>query len=340
LSASVKDVAKSAGVSVGTVSNVLNHPHLVSAKVREKVELAMAELGFVRNESARQLRAGRSKTIAYIMLDATNPFFTDVAQGIEQSAAGADLALYLCNSDNRRERERAYLSRLEEQRVAGILITPLDPDDPSIEDISRRGTPVVIVDRTPSTNSHCSVAVNDVLGGRLAAEHLIDLGHVRIAFVGGPHTMGQVHERCAGAHDAVVAAGLAEDQFLRLDTTAPSVEEGRRAGSRLVGMPTSRRPTAAFCANDLLALGLLQECSALGVEVPGELAIVGYDDIEFAGAATVALTSVRQPRRQLGEIAGTLLLDEVNDPKHEHRHVVLTPELVARASTRRPSRGV
>ena len=125
--AGVKDVALAAGVSLGTVSNVLNRPERVSAPTRQRVEQAMADLGFVRDESARQLRAGRSQTLAYVMLDATNPFFTDVAQGIEDAAERHDLSLFLCNSANGREREQAYLRRLQQQRVQGVLITPLDP---------------------------------------------------------------------------------------------------------------------------------------------------------------------------------------------------------------------
>ena len=129
MSVSVKDVAQAAGVSLGTVSNVLNRPERVSATTRQRVERAMAELNFVRNESARLLRAGRSSTLAYVVLDVTNPFFTDVARGIEDAASEADLVLYTCNSDNSLERERVYLSRLEEQRVAGVLVTPVNADD-------------------------------------------------------------------------------------------------------------------------------------------------------------------------------------------------------------------
>ena len=332
--ASVKDVAARAGVSVGTVSNVLNRPATVSERTRGRVEAAMADLGFVRNESARQLRAGRSRTIAYIMLDATNPFFTDVGQGIEQAAETADLSVFLCNSDNQGDRERSYLTRLEEQRVQGILITPVVPDDPTMAAIARRGTPVVLVDRTTSADEHCSVAVDDVLGGQIAVEHLIELGHRRIAFVGGPGTIGQVRDRLQGARSAAAKAGLPDSSLLEISTTSMTVAEGRHAGERLDGISSSRRPTAAFCANDLLALGLLQHCVAVGQRVPQDLAIVGYDDIDFAAAAAVPLTSVGQPRRQLGQTATELLLDEATNPEHRHQQVVFTPELIVRTSSR------
>jgi LacI family transcriptional regulator len=334
-SAGVKDVAAAAGVSLGTVSNVLNRPDRVSARTRERVERAMAELGFVRNESARLLRAGRSSTLAYVMLDATNPFFTDVAQGIESAADEHDLSLFICNSDNSAARERKYLTRLQEQRVQGVLVTPVDPMEPLLDEVARHGTPVVIVDRTRDVDSHCSVAVDDVLGGRVAVEHLLDLGHRRVAFVGGPERIGQVRDRRTGAAAALAAAGHAASDLVEVRTEALTVAEGRGAGERIAGMPRATRPTAAFCANDLLALGLLQKCVALGLRVPDDLAIVGYDDIEFAAAAAVPLTSVRQPRRQLGRRATELLLDEATDPDHRHQQVLFTPELVARDSTRR-----
>src|SRR6478736_3231845 len=146
-SPSVKDVAAAAGVSLGTVSNVLNRPAVVSAATRERVERAMADLGFVRNEFARQLRMGTSRTLAYVMLDATNPFFTDVAQGIELAAETGDVSVVICNSNNRSVREQAHLAQLMEQRVLGILLTPTDPLAPWIDAVVDRGVPLVLVDR-------------------------------------------------------------------------------------------------------------------------------------------------------------------------------------------------
>ena len=334
-SASVKDVATLAGVSLGTVSNVLNRPDRVSEPTRRRVNDAMAQLGFVRNESARQLRAGQSRTIAYVVLDAANPFFTDVALGVEDVAEGADLSLYLCNSHQEPAREASYLMGLEQQRVQGVLITPVDPQNHLIDELPSRGTPVVLLDRTRSGATHCSVAVDDRLGGRLALDHLIELGHRRIAFIGGPERIGQVRDRHEGALAALVAAGLPADALVDLWTDALTVDEGRTAGARIAGMPAAIRPTAAFCANDLVALGLLQSCVELGVAVPGALAVVGYDDIEFASAAAVPLTSVRQPRRELGRAAARLLLDESGNPDHVHEQLEFVPELVARGSTRR-----
>ena len=337
-SPSVKDVAAAAGVSLGTVSNVMNRPEVVSARTRERVERAMADLGFVRNESARQLRAGTSRTLAYVMLDGTNPFFHDVAQGIELAAEDADLSLFICNSNSRAEREEAHLDRLLQQRVQGILITPVNPDAPYLDDLSRRGVPLVIVDRVRDGDGCCSVAVDDVLGGRIAVEHLAEQGHTRVAVIGGPDSLGQVRERLQGARELWAELGLPADDLVYLPTDAMTVAEGRSAGERLAGLPARRRPTAAFCANDLLALGLLQQGIGAGLRVPDDLAIVGFDDIEFAAAAAVPLTSVRQPRQELGRAAAQLVLDEANNPDHQHRQMLFTPELVARASTSRVSR--
>ena len=333
-SASVKDVAARAGVSLGTVSNVLNRPNRVSTSTRARVDQAMAELGFVRNESARQLRAGTSRTLAYVMLDAGNPFFTDVARGMESAAEAADLSLVLCNSGQREQREQQHLHLLQQQRVQGVLVTPVDPESPVLDEIRRRGTPVVIVDRTRADASFCSVAVDDLLGGRLAVEHLVDRGHERIAFIGGPMALGQVRDRHEGARAAWAEAGRDEADLTVLPTESLDVAAGREAGGRLAGLPSARRPTAAFCANDLVALGLLQHAIGSGTRVPEGLAIVGYDDIEFAAAAAVPLSSVRQPRHELGRAAAELALDEAQNPAHQHRQILFTPELVARQSTR------
>ncbi|MFC0629428.1 LacI family DNA-binding transcriptional regulator [Kribbella deserti] len=331
--AGVKDVAAAAGVSLGTVSNVLNRPDSVSPKTRAKVEQTMASLGFVRNESARQLRSGKSRILAYLMLDAGNPFFTDVARGVEEAAREAGLSVVLCNSNDDAGREADYLDLLEQQRVQGVLITPVDPASDRLSNLPNRGTPVVVVDRAAEDLSHCSVSVDDVLGGDVAISHLVELGHTRIAYVGGPENIGQVVDRRTGAQQAMARAGLPAEDLIDIPTAALTVAEGRGAGERLAGLPASRRPTAAFCANDLLALGLLQQCVRLGLRVPGDLAIVGYDDIEFAEAAAVPLTSVRQPRQLLGKTAAELLLDEASNPDHEHQRLTFTPELIVRTST-------
>jgi LacI family transcriptional regulator len=334
-STSIKDVAAAAGVSVGTVSNVLNRPAAVRPTTRAKVEVAIARLGFVPNASARQLAAGRSDTLAYLVLDASNPFFTDVTRGIEEVAKTERLSLFLCNSDLDADREDQYLEQLTELRVRGVLITALDYANPRLSRLREQGIPVVLVDRAPQGgHDWCTVGVDNVSGGELATSHLLESGHRKLGFIGGLGEIPQIEDRHTGARAALEAAGQSADDLVWLQTDTLTIAEGRRAGERLLGLPRGRRPTGVFCANDLMALGLLQHLTQRGVRVPDDVAIVGYDDIEYAAAAAVPLTSVAQPRQLLGRTAARLLLQEAHDAgHHEHQHVTFEPELVARAST-------
>jgi LacI family transcriptional regulator len=332
VSVSVRDVAQRAGVSTGTVSNVLNRPDQVAPATRQRVLDAIDELGFVRNEAARQLRAGRSRMIGLVVLDVGNPFFTDIATGVEQAAEGAGLSVILCNSAESLARESHYLSLLLEQRAYGVLITPVGSSNSRIEEVRRRGIPAVLVDHGASRRQ-CSVSVDDVVGGELAMAHLLSQGHQRLAFIGGPLRIKQVADRLAGAMNALRDVGVDTDALTVIDVEAMTVAAGRSAGQRVRDLGPNR-PTGVFCANDLLAFGMLQDMTRHHIDVPGELAIVGYDDIDFAAAAAVPLTSIRQPRVQLGEAAATLLIDEVERPTtHQHRQVVFEPELVVRESS-------
>ncbi|MDQ7908764.1 substrate-binding domain-containing protein [Phytohabitans sp. ZYX-F-186] len=336
-------MAVRAGVSVGTVSNVLNQPEVVAAATRVRVLAAISELGFVPNDAARQLRRGRSRTLGLVVLDVANPFFTDVAKGVEYATGQAGMAVIFCNSDGDPAKENAYLDLLEEQRVQGVLITPVNTPinglDNRLHRLRNRGVRVVLLDRRSTQSDLCSVSVDDRLGGELAMRHLIEKGHRRVAFVGGPHDLEQVRDRYDGVVQALATFGLSEGQHLRrLETPALTVAAGRDAAARIVGTPREGRATAVFCANDLLALGVLQGLTRQHVRVPDDIALVGYDDIDFAAAAAVPLTSVRQPRASLGQTAATLLLEEANDPDHHrHRQVVFEPELIVRESSDRPA---
>ncbi|WP_309054402.1 LacI family DNA-binding transcriptional regulator [Streptomyces sp.] len=329
----IKDVAREAGVSVGTVSNVINQPDRVSPATRRHVQDVIARLGYVRSESARQLRAGRSRIMALLVLDMGNPFFVDIARGAERTARAAGLGVMVCNSDQDPAGEADYLALFAEQRVRGVLVTPADPTGANLRAFRRHGIPYVLVDRVAGDGTGCSVSVDDVTGGSLAVRHLAAAGHRSFAYVSGPAHLQQVRDRREGALLALAEAGLPATVLQELPAERLDVACGRDAGARLLGLP--ERPTAVFCANDLLALGVLQSLYAAGVRVPEDMAIVGYDDIEFAAAATVPLTSVRQPALTLGARAAALLLAETGEhaDDHRHEHVVLQPELVVRRST-------
>jgi LacI family transcriptional regulator len=328
---SIRDVARHAGVSVGTVSNVINRPHLVSTAVRARVTAAIEELGFVRSESARQLRAGHSRMLAMLVLDLANPFFVDVARGAEQVVQAAGLGMMLCNSGQDPAGEADYLSLFAEQRVRGLLMTPADPSGANIVSFRRYGIPYVLVDRVMSADQGCSVSMDDVAGGELAVQHLIRAGHTQIAYVSGPASLDQCRDRHTGAATAIAAAGLPASALTVIEVDQMTVASGRDAGSRLLGL--GQRPTAVFCVNDLVALGTLQAMFTAGIRVPHDVSIVGYDDIEFASAAAVPLTSVRQPAFRMGQTAAELLIDEFSGTAHEHRPVVFQPELVVRESS-------
>jgi LacI family transcriptional regulator len=200
---SVKDVAALAGVSIGTVSNVLNGSTKVSPDAVDRVRSAIDELGYVRNDAARQLRAGRSTTVGLVVLDVRNPFFTDVARGAEDEAAKHGLSVILGNSDENAAREAGYLDLFEEQRVHGVLISHYGDIEPRLQRLRQRGVPVVLVDRESRDATLSSVSVDDIAGGRLAVEHLLATGRRRIAFAGGRLDIRQVADRLAGARAAI-----------------------------------------------------------------------------------------------------------------------------------------
>ena len=330
---SVRDVALRAGVSVGTVSNVMNHPDKVAAATVERVRAAIDDLGFIPNDAARQLRNGRSKTIGLVVLDVRNPFFTDVARGAEDQAALAGLIVTLGNSDENTEREAVYLDLFEQQRVHGILISPYADISPRLHSLRARGIPAVLVDRTSPDTSISSVSVDDIAGGAMAVEHLAAQGRRRIAFVGGPLEIRQVADRLEGARRAAAAhPGLTLEI---IDIAASTVIEGRAAGAAIVARSPEQRPDAVFAANDLISMGVLQALMMQGanVRVPDEIALIGYDDIDFASAAVVPLSSIRQPSALIGGTAVRILLEEAADPSIAARQIEFQPELVVRAST-------
>jgi LacI family transcriptional regulator len=329
----IKDVARQAGVSVGTVSNVINRPEMVAEETRARVLSVISRLGYVRSESARQLRAGASRIVSLLVLDMRNPFFVDVASGAERAARQVGLGVMVCNSAQSGEEEIEYLSLFAEQRVRGVLVTPADPTGRSLDVLRRQNIPFVLVDRVSADAAACSVSVDDVVGGRLATRHLIAAGHRSLVYVGGPADWPQVRDRRAGALAALDEAGLPPSALIEISAERLDVPAGRDAGARLLGL--APRPTAVFCANDLLALGVLQALFAARIAVPDDMAIVGYDDIEFAAAAAVPLTSVRQPAVAMGRLAAEMLIEETarESEDHEHRQVVLQPELVVRGST-------
>ncbi|HZE40683.1 MAG TPA: LacI family DNA-binding transcriptional regulator [Stackebrandtia sp.] len=327
------DVAARAGTSVGTVSNVLNHPELVAEKTRRRVREAIDSLGFVRNAPAVNLRAGSSPAVGVVVLDIANPFFTEVLRGAEDRLAAEGLLLIVCSSDDAVDKEGHYLRVLEEHRVHGILITPAMADLTPLMELRDRGLGVVLLDRTEADGKLCAVAVDDVRGGELAGQHLLSLGHRRIAFLNGPSSLRQCAERRKGLHRAVILAGL-DPAAVLVEITVPSLNA--RGGEAAIEEIDGDLPTAVICVNDLVALGALRAFEQRGIAVPDQVSLVGYDDVDFAAMLSPPLTTIRQPKYQLGKAAAELFLtDSRQDDKHWHQQTVFQPELIVRESTAR-----
>jgi LacI family transcriptional regulator len=331
----IREVACLAQVSLGTVSNVLNNPSVVAPTTRQRVLDAINSTGFVRSTAAHQLRVGKSRSIGVILLDVANPFFAEMVRGAERVLRDEGYVLMVCSSDESIERERRYLRVLEEHRVDGLLIAPVERDLKNVAALAVRGIPTVLLDRDSGALDLCSVTVDDVRGGELAARHLLDLGHKDIGFVNGPLSIRQCADRREGARTALHRFGGRPKPALReIAVSALTVDHGEGAVPALLG--ADPRPTAVMCANDLLALGVLKGLTEAGVAVPDQMALVGYDDVSFASMLSPSLTSVRQPKYELGAAAAELLLEEALGGSHEHRSVRFEPELVVRASSGRP----
>jgi LacI family transcriptional regulator len=329
MSVSLRDVAKAAKVSVGTVSNVLNRPDVVAPETLARVQATIKELGFVPNGFARHLRSGQSRTLGLIVPDVANPFFTEVARGVEDAASKRDYAVFLCNSDESASKEDRYINVLIQQQVRGVLITPADMKSDRLEAMRERGIAVTLLDREIKGRKQCSVSVDDVHGGQIAIEYLAGLGHKNIAWVCGPESIPQVADRGAGVTKAAKVAG-AKIETIRVPLM--NAAKGEEAAKKILEL--NEMPSAIFCANDLLALGVMRALLASKVRIPEQVSVLGYDNIEFAPSAAVPLSSIAQPSYQMGVTAADLLLNECEDgDSHEHQQIRFQPQLVERAST-------
>ena len=329
---SIKEVARRAGVSVGTVSHVLNGKQSVATELRERVEKAIADTGYVRNASASQLRSARNMAIGVVVIDIANPFFTAVVRGAEAEAVKNGFTPLLFNSDSLTAREDAHLRYLEEQRVRGLLMTPIVAEGrrERLDKLRSRGTPVVLCNEPDDRPGVCSVSVDDVLGGELAGRHLLDIGRLRIAYLTVKAFFRPFEQRLVGLRHALAAHPLGASA--RLDVVAADTLEPDEV-SRQIDELLACRPDAIFCANDIAALTVLRGLLERGIRVPEDIAVVGYDDVAYASLSPVPLTSIRQPAYDVGRTAAQLLIEECSGEPHTHRHVVFNPELVVREST-------
>lgn len=329
---SIRDVAELAGVSISTVSNALNHPGRVSDELTVRVREASDRLGYVPLHAAQQLRVGRSGLLGMTVINIANPFFAELVAGAEDAAAAANLRILVGNASDDTAKELDHLELFERVQVEGALVSPFGPVDAWQERLRRRGVPVVLVDAVDEAGVMPSVSLDDVAGGRLAAEHLIATGRRRLAFVGAREEVRQIRDRLEGARIAVAThPGTTLEPIWGSTATA---RRGLAFGDELADRLPEDRPDGIVASNDHLAMGLLHGLVTHGIRVPADIAVVGYDDIEFAAIAQVPLTSVRQPAREMGRAAADLLIARINGTEApDLTNVVYQPELVVRAST-------
>lgn len=326
----IKDIARAAGVSHTTVSRALkNHPR-ISVETRERIQQLAREMGYTPSAVAQSLLARRTQTIGLVITTIADPFVVQVVEGVESVAQAAGYSVFLSNSHNNPEQEMAVVDTFHRRRVDAIIVTSSRVGNLYSARLEQMRVPIVLINSQEEGEYLYSVTVDDVQGAQTAVEHLIELGHRRIGYVGAPNRPKSNRRRLAGYQAGLQRAGLAPDPALILAPAAASdVERGEMAVEPLL----ANGATAVLCYNDVTAIGLLTACRRRRVDVPGKLSVVGFDDIEMAGYVTPALTTIHQPRLRLGQRAMTMALGLLDGQQVQDQ--VLEGKLVIRETTAR-----
>jgi len=329
--ATMKDVARLAGVSIATVSATINGSAFVSAELRERVTEAIHQLGYAPDGVARSLKKGRTQLIGLIVADITNPFFTELVHVIEAVMQDAGYSVLLCDTDEDFEKERHYLRILQTHRVDGVILAPTGAAEAyqSLKALSER-LPLVLVDRALPALGLDAATVDSFAGAYEATAHLLELGHRKVATVAGPHHLAPARDRLDGFRAALEAHGVAvRTDFIR----SGSFREEEEAMAAALGLLSGEdRPSAIFAANNHMMIGVMRAITQLQLNCPRDVSVVGIDDFPWANAFTPRLTVVRQPVEQLGRAAVRLLLARMAGHSPEPIHEVLRPALVIRDS--------
>jgi LacI family transcriptional regulator/LacI family repressor for deo operon, udp, cdd, tsx, nupC, and nupG len=330
--ASLQEVARRAKVSIATVSRVLNKSDKVVAETRAMVEKALTDLGYRPSRVARRLRMkdGRAHLVGLIIPDIQNPFYAEIARGVEDAAYASQYALLLCNSDEDPAKERFYLEVMQAESVDGIVLPPFDESDAAVIELVKSGLPVVCVDRSLARVKTDLVEVDNYQGAVAAVNHLLDRGHTAIALIEGRSQVSTSRERRRGYLDALGARGVVpRKEWMRAGDFKQ--ESGRVLATELLGL--RKPPTAVFVCNNLMTVGALAGLHQRGVRVPDDVAVVGFDDIPWAEAIDPPPTVVRQPAHEVGRQAMELLLRRIMEPGRPPVTIRLLPELVVRRSS-------
>ena len=333
----MSDIAKASGVSVTTVSHVLNKSRAVREETMDRVHAAMEELGYRPNALARGLRRQETLTIGFVVPDLSNPFFAEIGQGVEAASFDAGYNVIFSRTAGDPAREQRVVASLLEKRVDGIIIASVESSPDRLRQLSETGIPMVMVDRDSADFSGDVVLSDNVAGGQQVAQHLAQLGHSRIGCIVAnaalqPGAPGRLH----GFQQGMSSAGLPSDGYIfggekHSQKGENESDAGYRTMKEILSRPSP--PSAMFVTNDLMAIGTLRAAAEMGVKVPDELSIVGFDDIALAQYTSPALTTVSQPRQEMGRMAAQLLIDRAADKNRSRERVILDVSLIVREST-------
>lgn len=333
----IKDIAKAVGVSYSTVSRALNNQPGTNAETRAQILKVAKEMGYEPNAIARSLVTSKSMTLAFVLPDLSNPFFTAILQAAEHEADERGYQLLICETRWDSEKEKKEIRMLSEKRVDGILLYP--SQTMVDEQMLRSHTPVVVFGHSKSggTESCRFVEVDNATGSRLAVDHLLACGYRRLAYVGGPEYSGSNFMRQAMFRETLRQRDL---PLLEALVTAGdyTVDSGWEATKSLMKLPADKRPDSLVCANDLIALGALQALSELGIDVPGEVGVIGFDDVKYASLPQIRLSTIRIPCEEMGRMGTRLLLGQLENHAEWSSltagcRIVLEPRLIHRQTT-------
>lgn len=329
--ATIKDVAAHAGVSVATVSAVINNNKYVSPGLAQRVHESIAALAYERNGLAQGLKKHTSHTIGLIISDITNPFFTSVVRGVEDVASAHGYSLILGNTDEDPKKEMSYMRLLESKRVDGLIVAVTLGNHAHLRSWPIHRLPLVGIDRIPSELGIDAVLLDNVAGARQAVEHLIMLGHKRIGIVTGLPGIITTQERLTGYKQALEAHGIVLDPALIVEGDS-RIEGGERGALQLLTQETAR-PTALFVTNGPMIIGALQALNRMGLRCPQDIALVGFDDFAWAAVMHPQLTTVCQPTYEIGQKAAQLLFERLEKRDAAPQVVRLQPQLIIRESS-------
>ena len=328
------DVARVSGVSYSTVSRVVNGHAYVRESTRQRVQAAMVELGYVAHVTARALASGRTQAVGLLAQEIDNPFFSVVIKGIDQEVSVAGYDLLLCTTHSRREKEAEYVARLSHGMVDGLLIVLPTLLPEYVAQLRAQRYPFVLIDHDSEAPGCNVINAANRAGTRAGITYLVELGHRRIGFISGRPDVGATHERFAGYQDALLEAGLPLDDDIVVEGDFLEAR-GYAAAAELLSL--GRPPTAIFASSDVAALGVLAAARDAGLQVPRDLSVLGFDDIVEASYLGAALSTVRQPLREMGRMAVQRLMSLLADPLQPAVRTVMDTELVIRQTTAQPS---